>query len=45
MNTEVLKRAYEAPGIEVLPCPVPLPLLVSASVEADIEDWEIGDEL
>lgn len=42
MNNKV---SYLAPKVELIRLQRPLHLLVSVSVEADFEDWELGDEL
>lgn len=39
------KVSYLAPKVELIRLQRPLHLLVSVSVEADFEDWELGDEL
>lgn len=39
------KVSYLAPKVELIRLQRPLHLLVSVSIEADFEDWELGDEL
>lgn len=41
----VIKQAYTAPALEEISLSQPLNLLVSLSVEADLEDFEEGEYL
>lgn len=45
MNISKIRLSYVSPVVKIHHLPTPLNLLVSASVQADIEDWEEGGEI